>query len=392
MTPLRLALIGCGGMAHYHVRSYAELAAKAPGRFEIVAACDIDTERAGALAAQVAQFQDGRAPAVFDDYRPMLDEVQPDAADLVLPHFRHHSIARDCLEAGAHVLVEKPLALTMRAGRLMLDAAHRSGKLLAVAEQERRSVASRTLHWAIHRARLIGEPRMIFAQNVRYSLGVTVGTPWRHDKLVAGGGWVLDGEVHAMDLLRYLFGDVDEVYARLGSHEPTRYFDHQHLRDPVPSNVEDAATAILTFACGVVATFSWTSAAPGRGFSHRRYFGSEGSLDTDALVRKDGRETPFAELREQFLRSLAVDERERLFPAGITDAITIELYDFLEAVRTGRRPEIDGKEGLRDMAVCEALYESDAVRQAVKVADVLDGSVDAYQRLIDAHWGLLPRQ
>ncbi|MER3404327.1 MAG: hypothetical protein C4289_03445, partial [Chloroflexota bacterium] len=226
-------------------------------------------------------------------------------------------------------------------------------------------------------------------QNIGFSLGVTVGTPWRHDRLMAGGGWVLDGEVHHFDLLRYLFGDVDEVYARLGAYEPVRYLDREHLREAVPSTVEDAAFAILTFVSGVLATFTWTTSAPGQSFRQHRYYGSEGSLDTEALVRKDGSEVPFAELKEQFLQSLAPDEQERLFPFGITDAVTIELHDFIDAVRTGRSPEIDGEEGLRDMAVCEAIYESDALRQAVKVAAVLDGHIDTYQRPIDAHWGLV---
>jgi predicted dehydrogenase len=387
-APLRLALIGCGGMARRHVRSFAELAGKAPDLFELVAVCDIEQARAEALAELVAPFQEGRAPAVYTDYRQMLRQAGAEAVDVILPHFQHHTVVSDCFAAGLHVLVEKPLALTLRAGRLMIEAAQRAGKVLAVAEQFRRSVEARTLHWAIHRAGLIGRPRLVFLQNIGFSLGVTVGTPWRHDKLMAGGGWVLDGEVHHFDLLRYLFGDVDEVYARLGAYEPIRYLDREHGREPVPSTVEDAAFAILTFVGGVLATFTWTTSAPGRSFRQHRYYGSEGSLDTEALVRKDGSEVPFTELKEQFMQSLAPDERERLFPLGITDAVTIELYDFIDAVRSGRPPEIDGEEGLRDMAVCEAIYESDALRQAVKVAAVLDGSIDTYQRPIDVHWGL----
>jgi predicted dehydrogenase len=385
--PVRLAIIGCGGMARRHVRSFAELAEKAPEAFAIEAVCDVDESRARALAQDVARFQ-AVAPHVYTEVARLLDQARPEAADVVLPHFQHHTVVTACLEAGAHVLTEKPLALTIRAGRRMLAAAKRAGKVLAVAEQARRGPAARTLHWAINRAGLIGEPRMLFAQNTGYSLGVIAGTPWRHDRLQAGGGWVLDGEVHYIDLLRYVFGDVQEVYARLAAFEPARYLDPDGRAHAVPSTVEDTAMAVLTFERGLLGTFTWTQSAPGRGFRHRRYYGSEGSIDGEGLARLDGTQRTLDELRQDFLASLSGDERERLFPLGIMDDITLELYDFLTAIRDGHPPEIDGLEGLRDMAVCEAFYESNLAGRPVRVADVLNGHIEAYQRPINEHWGI----
>ena len=385
---VRLAIIGCGGMARRHTRSLAEVARKAPGLFIVDAVCDVDEARARALRQEVTAFQ-AEPPGVYAEVSRLLGERRPEAVDIVLPHFQHHAVAIECLAAGAHVLTEKPLALTIRAGRRMLDAAARAGRVLAVAEQARRGPAARALYWAVNTAGLIGEPRMLFAQYVGFSLGVTVGTPWRHDRLLAGGGWMLDGEVHYVDLLRYVFGEVVEVYGQVRAFEPTRYLDGAQRADPVPSSVEDTAAALLTFASGVMGTLTWTQSAPGRGFGHRRYYGSGGSLDDEGLTRRDGSQRSLEALRGDYLASLGPDEREALFPLGITDDVSLELYEFLAATRGGEAPEVDGLEGLRDMAVCEAIYESSVAGRPVWVDDVLAGRIDTYQRPVDEHWGLL---
>src|SRR5438046_3250526 len=88
---IRLALVGCGGMARRHVRSYAEVAAKAPGLFALVAVCDVDEGRVRALAQQVAGFQ-GAAPQVYTEVARLLAEQRPHTVDVVLPHFQHHTV------------------------------------------------------------------------------------------------------------------------------------------------------------------------------------------------------------------------------------------------------------------------------------------------------------
>jgi predicted dehydrogenase len=380
-------MVGCGGMAGHHARSYAELAGKAPGLALIDAVCDVDAARARAMAARLGEFQP--TPAAYTEVARLLQERRPDAVDVVVPHALHHTVVVECLAAGAHVLIEKPLALTIRAGRRMLDAAARAGRTLAVAEQARRTPEARALHWAVNTAGLIGEPRLLFAQRAGFSLRAVVGTPWRHDKLVAGGGWVLDGEVHYFDLLRYVFGEVTEAYGLLRAFEPVRYVDPEQRTGAFAPTVEDAATALLTFERGALATFSWTHAAPGRPLRQTRYYGSAGSLDDEGLVRTDGAAQPMAAVRAAFEASLSEGEREAFFPRGIVDAVTIELLDFVTALRDGRPPEVDGLEGLRDMAVAEAIYESDAARRPVTTADVIEGRIDTYQRPIDEHWRLV---
>ena len=80
--------------------------------------------------------------------------------------------------------------------------------------------------------------------------------------------------------------------------------------------------------------------------------------------------------------------RQRVFPYGMEDGWALEVYDFLTAVRDGRPSEIDGEEGLRAKAIALAIYESSATGQAVRLKDVLDGTVDTYQRPINEKWGI----
>ena len=120
----------------------------------------------------------------------------------------------------------------------------------------------------------------------------------------------------------------------------------------------------------------------------RRRGGAPNLLHHGLLDRSGGA----SEAAPSALRSIGprTDEKGRagLFPHGIEDGFALEIYDFLTAVRDGRPPEIDGDQGLRAKAIALAIYESNATGQAVRVKDVLDGTVDTYQRPINEKWGI----
>ncbi len=385
LQKIKFAVVGCGMMAENHLKGYREIKEKDPGFFEIVAVCDIDGERARNFANKAGEFQS--VPPTYTDLEKMLTREEIDAVDIITTHSNHHVSTIACLEAGIHVTVEKPFALTVKAGRKMLETVKKNGKILASVEPARRGVTTRTMEWAINQARLIGELRMFFAETVRYSLGVVVGTPWRHQRIYGGGGWIIDGEVHYVDVLRYFFGDVEKVYAETRNFEPTRYLDTRQLQRPVPSDVEDTALCILTFKNGLIGQFAWTHAAAGKEIHHRIYYGSKGSLDDSGIQFKDGSTRSMEDLREEFLNNLTADAKERLFPHGITNAITLGIYDFLDAVRNNRKPEVTGWDGFAAQAVCDAIYESAHCGMAVNVDDVISGKIEAYQADINAHWG-----
>jgi len=383
---IKLAIIGCGLMSYNHLNGYREIKEKDPDLFEIVAVCDMDGEKAKNLAKKAGEFQSD--PTVYTDLKDMIKSEDIGAVDIITTHSNHHVSTITCLEAGINVMVEKPFALTMKTGRMMLDVADKSDRILASAEPARRDVGTRTIEWAMNSARLIGDLRMFFTQRIRYSLAVVVGTPWRHQRVYGGGGWILDGEVHYMDVLRSFFGDVEKVYAETRNFERTRYLDTQNLQNPVPSDVEDTALCTLTFKSGLIGQFIWTHAAVGKESHLQIYYGSEGSIDGSGIQFKDGSTRSMEELSKEFLSSLSPDAKERLFPHGITNSIALGVYDFLDAVRDDREPEVTGWDGFAAQAICDAVYESAYSGQSVKVDDVISGKIADYQRDINEYWGL----
>jgi len=400
---IRLGLIGCGSVVkNSHVEAYREILARDPNVFEVVATCDAQEERARNIADQIAVFQRERNPKVYTDYRRMLEAESPDAVSIAVPHFAHHEVGIYALNAGVHVLVEKPFAITIKAGQKMIDAAERKGRVLACVHPVRRKVASRIIHWIVNKARLIGEPRFFFYQRVWNTRGVLVGTPWRYQKIQAGGGWVFDGEVHYVDFLRMVFSEVTEVYAKIKNFEAIRYLDLEKLTNPVPSDVEDVAFATLTFKSGLIGFLAWSNVATGEANVIikepllERYYGSEASIDYTGYGRnipekieirnKDGTRIFHDELQKRFMDSLSQEEKNRLFPLGITNFYAISFYDFLDSIVNRRSPEVSGREALASQAICEAIYESSIKGQAVSVKDVLEGRIDTYQREINEHW------
>ena len=197
---VKTALIGCGGIAGAHVEGLAELhelgLTEAP---QVVAVCDIDEARARERAAELAAF--GPKPRVYVDLEELLaveDEVE--AVDICALHSEHHALAETAMAAGRHVIVEKPLGITVRAARRIIDTAVATRRILAVAENYRRSPGERAINWAIRCGR-IGQPRLWLWQDVGEGLGKW---GWRNFRFHAGGGWVLDGGVHFADLFREL--------------------------------------------------------------------------------------------------------------------------------------------------------------------------------------------
>jgi len=92
--------------------------------------------------------------------------------------------------------------------------------------------------------------------------------------------------------------------------------------------------------------------------------------------------------RALFWREAPAEQRERWFPRGVRDGFALELLEFLQAIGQGRAMETSAEEGVRDLACSYAVLESATVGRPVKVAEVLNGTVDAYQRAINQHYGL----
>ncbi|CAA9240202.1 MAG: hypothetical protein AVDCRST_MAG77-1630 [uncultured Chloroflexi bacterium] len=426
MEQLNLAIVGCGGMGTRHmygVKEFGELVAGGlrgvPG-FRLAALCDRNERNLGILA-DLAEKELGHRPRTFTDLDQLLEQApEVQAVDVTTETRPHHVISCQALGAGRHVLVEKPMALTVTACNRMMEAAGKAGRVLAVAENYRRDPLMR-LTRALLDAGAIGERWMLVDAGVG-GAGRMVITPWRHKK--AYGGVLLDVGVHNVDLMLYEFGPIDQVYAQIalfdkirrrsrGNSNTTAFYAASSAGEPdeVEADVEDTAFATLRFSNQALGQWTYSNSGHGQGFGKKGLYGSRGSMDPAGprsgrgpRVYLDGRREPLSD--DEMLAlvpDFTVDEgTARLFGgerltryemeyALIDRKITATVYlDFARAIATGQPPEIGGWEGRHAVAVVNAMFESAQLGQPVSVAQVesADPAVSGWQRELDVELGL----
>jgi predicted dehydrogenase len=414
---IRIGIVGCGRILNAHLRGFQVMRAQGLGDFRITAFAarpgKIDDARPfcrrgwaeprrsvtgeddplGVEYTPVSDFQDDVEAKPYDDYRRMLDDDVCDAVLDTTSLFAHHEVVCDALEAGKHVLVQKPIAISVKAARRMCDLADAKGLTLGLVETARYDESTRAQAWAFHSG-LLGAPQMAFfgAIGGRWAPDrITAETPWRHHKLEAGGGGSIDIGVHLFHHLRYIFGEVIDVTAVAGTFEKVRCNRDAAGRivEQTDVNVDDTFVAVSNYESGAQGTIVWSWAGHGEpgGFdAGKMFYGSTGSIKDDRLRLDDG---TAGSLRERFLADAGRDMLERFFPAGVRDPFALNQYDWLRALTDpARPPETDGRQGLCDLAASYAILESSVARRTVTLDEVLTGRVNAYQREIDAHYGL----
>lgn len=419
---IRIGIVGCGRILPAHLRGYRLLREAGVDDFRITALVarrpedaqmfrkrgegppprpPVSANPGDPLAAPhlyVSDFQPEEEARVYPTVEAMLAAGVVDAVDITATLPVHHTAGLACLEAGRHALIQKPLAVSVRAGRLLVEAAERRGLTLGVFENVRYAEAVRLARWLIERGDL---GRIQMAASVSIGTAewspdrVVADTPWRHDKLVAGGGASLDMGVHLAHRLRYLVGEVRQLTALARVFEPERVRpvlrSAQGAGAPVeryPADADDAFFALPEFESGAIGTlaFSWAGHGAPTGLpGGSAIYGDRGCLTGTTLVRDGGARV---EARTLFDAEAGDEARERFFPLGLTDSFALLQRDWLRAIRAGRQPETSGREGLRDLATAFAIMESATAGGPVAVADVLAGRVRDYQAPIDAHYGL----
>jgi predicted dehydrogenase len=381
------------------VEGYRDLWARGCREFEIVACCDPVVEEAEARAGEIQAFQ-GTRPLVYASLDDLMAAGGFVAADLCLAHFLHHQVAVRMLDAGIHVSVEKPVGLSVRATRRIMAAAERTGLVVSCAENVRRYLTARACAWAVRDRKLLGDVRTVVVHTVNDGL-FDYGLPmfkWRGINVLTGGGMIMDSGAHFADMMQVLFGTPDEVTCSF-SVQDRRLIQGAPVVGDHPADVEDAWQALIRFASGVDVTWVYNRGAVGEQRFFSIFCGTEGTM-TDLgyplhpfqgggqAVLRDGTVFSSDDLQRLYRETLSEEESERLFPYGAVDGFSIELLDFVRAVATGRRPEMDAGDALQAKSICEACYESAVAGRAVKVADVIDGKVREFQRPIDEYWGL----
>jgi predicted dehydrogenase len=381
----KIAFIGTGQISHWHLAGLVGLAqhaaetgsgaAKQELPFDLVAVADPREEAREALAV-AADEKLGRRPVQYADYREMLDREPLEAAALLVPHHLHWAIARDCLDAGLHLQVQKPIAITIAEGRRIIDYAHEKQRKMVVSEPSVLGRGTRATLAAIRDSALVGTPTMLLDYAVTtLGGGFFMGTPWRHLKGMAGAGWFLDHGVHRTHWFLEALGPIDEAFGLAHTFEPERR-DERHGTFRV--DTEDCAMTCLRFAAGALGHFLVASAGRGAGFGAVRLYGTDGVVDFHGgSVRRDGEPAenarPLAEVTAPY-----ADER---IPA---DAMAHSFAELHALITDGMPPISSGERALEALAVIYACLEAATTGKSARVADVLSGAAHAYEDTIEA--------
>ena len=257
-----IALVGAGSFARMHLDAYAEAE-----NADVKWVCDPDIQARQTYMDRYG-IQYGTA-----DYREALSDGSVDLVDIVAPNHLHKPIAVDAVQAGKHVLCEKPMALTAAEGQEMIDAARAAGRQLHVKYHQRFDPVHRQVKdmWAA--GEMPGSVVTVARRMDSHLASMLNPNHWRGIPALTGGGCLFSSGSHTLDLLYYFFGPVVAVTAT----------NRQLVADD-PTKADDNATVVLEFDCGMVATFvgCWT-------VQHIKWTTTEiYSPDSTIRVRSDG--------------------------------------------------------------------------------------------------------
>jgi predicted dehydrogenase len=270
-----------------------------------------------------------------------------DAVCICTPSGQHAEQTIAAARAGKHVLVEKPMALSLADADAMIRACEEAGVTLGVVLQRRAEPLFLRVHEAIQQGDLgdltLGVVTMPYSRDAAYYAQAE----WRGTWALDGGGVLMNQGIHIIDLLVWLMGDPVAIEG---------YADTLHR----PVEVEDVAAAALRFGNGALATITATTTAS-PGFPHRlEIYGTNGGIQIEGeTIQQWTLADPARAKVEPFKSSERATAGAGADPRGIaaTGHIAI-LGDFVRAIREGRAPRIDGAEGKRSLAVILGIYES----------------------------------
>lgn len=336
---MKYALIGCGRVSGSHIKAAQN------NELEIAALCDIVPEKASALAEKY-----GINPAIYSDYKKMLQEVNPELVAIATVSGTHGEIALYCAENGFNFMVEKPMAMSIAEADKVISAAQKSGVTAGVCHQNRFNIAVQELRRAIDDDRFgklsHGSVHIRWCRDEDYYNQ----DDWR-GKWATDGGALMNQCIHGIDLLRWLMGDeVESVY---GS---TRNSQHPYIE------AEDIGVAVVNFKNGAVATIEGTVNAVENLEETLCVFGEKGMVRLGGMNASTVDVWKFAEGEDEDSQKLSIEE-----PApNVYGHGHISLYyDVINAVKNKRQPYVDLYAGKRAVEMVLAIYKSQLTGEKV---------------------------
>jgi UDP-N-acetyl-2-amino-2-deoxyglucuronate dehydrogenase len=344
---LGFGIVGCGMISSFHAKALADVRGA-----KLVACFDTRAESAEKFAAA------NRCKA-YTNLDKMLADPEVGAVTIATPSGAHMEPAVAAARAGKHVIVEKPLEITLKKCDRMIEACDKAGVKLAAIFPSRFHDASLKLKRAIDAGRFgrltLGDSYVKwFRTQAYYDSGA-----WRGTWALDGGGALMNQAIHSVDLLTWLMGPVVEIQAQAAT------LAHERIE------VEDTVVATLRFENGALGVLEATTAAYPGYLKRIEIHGSDG---TAVLEEEDLKSWDFVKLRkddkaihDQMLKLKSVG-------GGASDPSAIghhghakQFADFVDAIRKDRPPAVDGREGRRSVEIILGVYKAAETGKPVKL-------------------------
>ena len=343
---MNYALIGCGRIATNHMKAAVN------NKLKIVAVCDVLPEAMENLLAKHGLEQDTSIKR-YTDYKQMLAENEITLVSIATESGIHAEIALHCIDCGVHVIIEKPMAMSMEDAEEIIRRSEEKGIKVSACHQNRFNVAVQELRRALEGGRFgrlsHGSIHVRWNRNENYYTQAPWRGTWAQD-----GGCLMNQCIHGIDLLRWMMGDeVEEVYG------VTRQQFHDYLQ------CEDVGMAVVKFKNGAVGTIEGTTNVYPRNLEETLYlFGETGT------VKIGGTSTNNIDVWN-FADESAADEKNK----GLQEA-TANVYgnghtslfaDVIEAIEQDRKPYVDAVAGRNALEMILAIYKSQKTGMPVKL-------------------------
>lgn len=349
---IRVGIIGCGRIVELgHIPAFSDLRKN----YRVVALADPAPEQLELVSSVLAKAGLPQ-PAIYQDYRRMLEQEQLDAVDMALPHFLHHRAVLDAAEARIPIITEKPLAVSVAEAEEMISACRRNRVPLFVLHNYLWGPACAKAHELV-RAGAIGKPFLMRSEGLGggHWPGTNAYDPdWRTKADKAGGGCLIDNGYHNLYSVRALLqSDVESVFACVQTYNRE-------------INVDDTALLMLKHRNGATSSVqvSWSVSAGGQVV--QEVHGTEGSISF--TKSRDGTPAPIAVFSNR-TGKWSFPSVAKFSPnsfTGILKQFAMRLEAWNKSGRKGDVPT-NADDALRNLQIIEAAYESARTGQVVRI-------------------------
>lgn len=346
-TEFGFGIVGAGAISGIHAKAITAIGgAKLAGIYSI-------------NRSKSVVFAEEHPCKVFDTLEEMVRDPEIDIVCICTPSGVHMEPALKAIEAGKHCLIEKPLEVTTERCDMIIDAAEKAGVIVAVVFPSRFHEASRHIREAMDAGRcgpiVFGDVDVKWSRSEAYYQSAQWRGTWQFD----GGGALMNQGIHSVDLLQWYMGPVEAVQAMTANRR------HKEIE------VEDTVTAIVRFASGALGTIECSTAAYPGALKRLEITGTAGTIimeESSLLKWELENETP-EDLR---IKNAITGEHTSTGGAADPKAISYaghqyQMEDLIHAIRTGRQPLVDGREGRKSVEIVTAIYESARTGQLVKL-------------------------